>query len=118
MIGASLTSPCVVISHNLLPHRSKTTSRSGCPEGSLCFLAPNITEPSSAVTGDVTANQSEFDPHKTSPAALKAEMRPVSDATRIALSLVTEAVKSLSLPAVLRFQASLPSLEMAYNKQS
>jgi len=70
------------------------------------------------VTGDVTANQSEFDPHKTSPAALKAEMPPVSDVIKMALSLVTEAVTPLALPAILRVQTSLPLLEMAYNEHS
>jgi hypothetical protein len=83
-----------------------------------CLLAPNITAPALAVTGDVTANKSEFELHKTFPAALKAERRPVSDVINMALSLVIKAVEPMGLPAVLRLQTSFPSLEMAYNKHS
>jgi hypothetical protein len=70
------------------------------------------------MTGDVTANQSEFELHKTSPSALKAERRPVSDVIKMAPSLVIEAVAPLGLPAVLRLQTSFPSFEMACNKLS
>jgi hypothetical protein len=66
----------------------------------------------------VTANQSELEPHKTSPAASKAERRPVSEVIKIAPSFETETVEPLRLPAVLRLHVSIPPLEIAYNELS